>query len=82
MTHRLKTTGLMQFLALVTSVYNTGKQKKTFFELFQIRELILNVLKLLNSQMNSVSLCHIKIFCNIRIFLQKYDPNSIVNPFK
>jgi len=51
----------------------TGIQKKTFFELFQICELILNVLRLLNSKMNSVSLYHIKIICNITIFVQKWQ---------
>jgi len=37
--------------------------------MFQICELILNVSRLLNSKMKSVSLYHVKIFCNITILV-------------
>ena len=51
-------------------------KKKTFFELFQICEMIWNVSRLLKSKSNSISLHHIKIFATLE-FLFKNGKNAI-----
>jgi len=58
---------------MITPVY----KQKTLYELFQICELILNVSRLPNSKMNSVSFYHVKIFLQYHNFCLKYGKNAI-----